>query len=227
MHMTRDLVRMAVSAGPLAALCSGHRPPGAVTAQGGCRRSSARDTRPIRSMRQASPYRSQDVVVPRPDQHQRPRDRRRRRRSRRSAPHLRRLRDERRLEDRRRRRDVAGDFRRTCRRRASATSPSRRRIPTSSGSAPARRTSSARRWRAWASTSRPTRARRSSTWASTDTQTIARILVHPTNSDIVYVAASGHEWTDNEMRGVFKTTNGGKTWTRSITRAPAPAPSTW
>src|SRR5262249_9682586 len=46
----------------------------------------------------------------------------------------------------------------------------------------------------------------------TDTQTIGRIIVHPTNPDIVYVAASGHEWTDNEMRGVFKTTNGGKTW---------------
>ena len=48
----------------------------------------------------------------------------------------------------------------------------------------------------------------------TDTQTIGRIVVHPTNPDIVYVAASGHEWTDNEMRGVFKSTNGGRTWTK-------------
>ena len=31
--------------------------------------------------------------------------------------------------------------------------------------------------------------------------------------DIVYVAASGHGWTDNEMRGVFKTTDGGTTTT--------------
>ena len=46
----------------------------------------------------------------------------------------------------------------------------------------------------------------------TDTQTIGRILVHPTDPDIVYVAATGHEWTDNEMRGVFKTTDGGLTW---------------
>ncbi len=46
----------------------------------------------------------------------------------------------------------------------------------------------------------------------TDTQTIGRIIVHPTDPDIVYVAASGHEWTDNEMRGVFKTTDGGVTW---------------
>ena len=46
----------------------------------------------------------------------------------------------------------------------------------------------------------------------TDTQTIGRIIVHPTDPNTVYVAASGHEWTDNEMRGVFKTTNGGKSW---------------
>jgi photosystem II stability/assembly factor-like uncharacterized protein len=54
----------------------------------------------------------------------------------------------------------------------------------------------------------------------TDTQTIARIIVHPTNPDIVYVAASGHEWTDNEMRGLFKTTDGGKTWTKILYRSP-------
>lgn len=45
-----------------------------------------------------------------------------------------------------------------------------------------------------------------------DTQTIGRILVHPTNPNVVYVAASGHEWTDNEARGVFKTVDGGKSW---------------
>ena len=54
----------------------------------------------------------------------------------------------------------------------------------------------------------------------TDTQTIGRIVVHPTNPDIVYVAASGHEWTDNEMRGVFKTTDGGKTWTKVLYKSP-------
>jgi len=45
-----------------------------------------------------------------------------------------------------------------------------------------------------------------------DTLTIARIMIHPNNPDVVYVAASGHEWTDNEERGVFKTTDGGQTW---------------
>jgi photosystem II stability/assembly factor-like uncharacterized protein len=50
----------------------------------------------------------------------------------------------------------------------------------------------------------------------TDTQTIGRIVIHPTNPDVVYVAASGHEWTDNEMRGVFKSTDGGKSWTKVL-----------
>lgn len=54
----------------------------------------------------------------------------------------------------------------------------------------------------------------------TDTQTIGRIVIHPTNPDIVYVAASGHEWTDNETRGVFKTTDGGKTWNKAFYKSP-------
>ncbi|MFQ6109731.1 MAG: WD40/YVTN/BNR-like repeat-containing protein, partial [Candidatus Aminicenantales bacterium] len=48
------------------------------------------------------------------------------------------------------------------------------------------------------------------------THTIARIIIHPKNPDIVYVAASGHEWTHNEERGVFKTTDGGKTWEKVL-----------
>lgn len=54
----------------------------------------------------------------------------------------------------------------------------------------------------------------------TDTQTISRVVVHPTNTDIVYVAASGHEWTDNETRGVFKTTDGGRSWQKVFYRSP-------
>lgn len=45
-----------------------------------------------------------------------------------------------------------------------------------------------------------------------DSLTISRIVVHPENPDVVYAAASGHEWTHNEQRGVFKTTDGGETW---------------
>lgn len=45
-----------------------------------------------------------------------------------------------------------------------------------------------------------------------ETQTIGRIVVHPTNPDIVYVAALGHIYGANKERGVYKTTDGGKTW---------------
>ncbi len=48
------------------------------------------------------------------------------------------------------------------------------------------------------------------------TYTIGRILIHPTNPDIVYVAASGHEWTTNPERGLYKTTDGGRTWQKVL-----------
>jgi photosystem II stability/assembly factor-like uncharacterized protein len=54
----------------------------------------------------------------------------------------------------------------------------------------------------------------------TDTGTIGRVIVHPTLPNVVYVAASGHEWTPNDMRGVFKTTDGGKTWNKVLYRSP-------
>ena len=54
----------------------------------------------------------------------------------------------------------------------------------------------------------------------TDTQTIGRVVVHPVTPDTVYVAASGHEWTDNENRGVFKTIDGGRTWKKIFYRSP-------
>ena len=49
-----------------------------------------------------------------------------------------------------------------------------------------------------------------------NTFTIGRIKINPQNSDIVYVAATGHEWTPNEERGLFKTSDGGKTWTKVL-----------
>ncbi len=48
------------------------------------------------------------------------------------------------------------------------------------------------------------------------THTIPRIVIHPTNPDIVYVASSGHEWTFDENRGVFQSTDGGKTWEKVL-----------
>ncbi len=57
------------------------------------------------------------------------------------------------------------------------------------------------------------------TWRVTgleNTFTIGRIRINPKNSNIVYVAATGHEWTPNEERGLFKTTDGGKSWTKIL-----------
>ena len=49
-----------------------------------------------------------------------------------------------------------------------------------------------------------------------DSHHIARIVIHPTNPDIVYVAAMGHLFSRNEERGVFRTHDGGKTWTKVL-----------
>lgn len=49
-----------------------------------------------------------------------------------------------------------------------------------------------------------------------NTNTISRIIVHPTNSDIVYVAAGGHEWTNNKDRGLYKTIDSGKSWKKIL-----------
>jgi hypothetical protein len=49
-----------------------------------------------------------------------------------------------------------------------------------------------------------------------DSQHIARIIVHPTNPEIVWVAATGHLFSTNEERGVFKTTDGGKSWKKVL-----------
>ena len=48
------------------------------------------------------------------------------------------------------------------------------------------------------------------------THTIPRIIIHPTNPDIVYVAATGHEWTHNKERGLYKSVDGGETWTKVL-----------
>jgi photosystem II stability/assembly factor-like uncharacterized protein len=45
-----------------------------------------------------------------------------------------------------------------------------------------------------------------------DTRHIARIRIHPHNPDIVYVAALGHIFGPHQQRGVFRSTDGGKTW---------------
>ncbi len=49
-----------------------------------------------------------------------------------------------------------------------------------------------------------------------NTNTISRILVHPKNQDVVFVAAGGNEWTNDEERGVYKTSDGGKNWEKIL-----------
>ncbi|MEO7924463.1 MAG: hypothetical protein ABIR30_12355 [Chitinophagaceae bacterium] len=49
-----------------------------------------------------------------------------------------------------------------------------------------------------------------------NTGTIARVIVHPKNPNKVYVAASGNEWTYNNDRGVYMTSDAGKTWKRIL-----------
>ena len=53
-----------------------------------------------------------------------------------------------------------------------------------------------------------------------ETQAIARIRVHPTNPDLVYVAALGHPYGDNEQRGVFRSKDGGETWEKVLYVSP-------
>ena len=59
------------------------------------------------------------------------------------------------------------------------------------------------------------------TWVNVglqDTRHIGRVRVHPTNPDLVYVAALGHAFGPNRERGVFRSSNGGKTWEHVLFR---------
>src|SRR5271155_2095724 len=49
-----------------------------------------------------------------------------------------------------------------------------------------------------------------------DSEHIAKILVDPTNGNDVLACATGHLWDDNDERGVFQTTDGGKTWKKVL-----------
>lgn len=49
-----------------------------------------------------------------------------------------------------------------------------------------------------------------------ETHHIGRVIIHPTNPNIIYVAAQGHYYSENEERGVYKTSDGGKSWRKSL-----------
>jgi photosystem II stability/assembly factor-like uncharacterized protein len=52
-----------------------------------------------------------------------------------------------------------------------------------------------------------------------DTEHIAKILIDPADGNSVLVCATGHSWNDNDERGVFKTSDGGKTWRKVLAGA--------
>ncbi|HEY3026605.1 MAG TPA: hypothetical protein VGJ55_10680 [Pyrinomonadaceae bacterium] len=54
-----------------------------------------------------------------------------------------------------------------------------------------------------------------------DSERIARILVDPTSTNTVYVCAPGKLWSDSDERGLYKTSDGGKTWTKILKGANA------
>ena len=49
-----------------------------------------------------------------------------------------------------------------------------------------------------------------------ETQHIGKILLHPSNPDVAWIAALGHLYSTNKERGVFKTTDGGKSWKQTL-----------
>jgi photosystem II stability/assembly factor-like uncharacterized protein len=53
-----------------------------------------------------------------------------------------------------------------------------------------------------------------------DTHHISEVVPHPTNPDIVYVAAQGHLWGDTGERGIFRSTDGGRSWTKLTSGLP-------
>jgi photosystem II stability/assembly factor-like uncharacterized protein len=50
-----------------------------------------------------------------------------------------------------------------------------------------------------------------------ETASIARVVLHPTDPNVAYVAAVGNLWRPTAERGVYRTTDGGATWTRVLT----------
>ena len=49
-----------------------------------------------------------------------------------------------------------------------------------------------------------------------ESEHISEIVVHPENSDVLWVASQGPLWSKGGERGVFMTTDGGETWTRTL-----------
>ncbi len=69
-------------------------------------------------------------------------------------------------------------------------------------------------------TSPSTAERRGPNVGLRETRQISRIVVDPKNADVVYVGALGHAYGPNPERGVYKSTDGGKTWAHVLDQGP-------
>jgi len=49
-----------------------------------------------------------------------------------------------------------------------------------------------------------------------DSRVVGKLIIHPSNADVVFVAALGHPYGPNAERGVFRTTDGGRTWQKVL-----------
>lgn len=49
-----------------------------------------------------------------------------------------------------------------------------------------------------------------------ETRLIHRVIVHPDNPDIVWAGVEGSAWKDSEHRGIYKSTDGGETWSKTL-----------
>ena len=61
------------------------------------------------------------------------------------------------------------------------------------------------------------------TWTNvglSDTRHIAKIRIHPSDPNLVYVAALGHTWGPNSQRGVYRSKDGGDTWEQVLFNTP-------
>ena len=86
----------------------------------------------------------------------------------------------------------------------------------SSGPARANRTTGRARRGAAASIARPTRGETWTYLGLHDTRSIGRVVLDPADPNVAYVAAVGNLWAANPERGVFKTTDAGRTWTKVL-----------
>ena len=53
-----------------------------------------------------------------------------------------------------------------------------------------------------------------------ETEHISKIIVHPDDSNVIFVASQGPLWSEGGQRGVFKSTDGGKTWEQKLAKGP-------